>query len=112
MDSKSVFVGYPPWPYLSTYTPQNRVSSLISLLSVVGRDTPKDTPAGSVLSTYALASLHAVAARNGLYHLHLFAVVTDDQMTDEDGAIGAGYYMVLSRILQTNFLEFLFHALR
>jgi hypothetical protein len=27
-------------------------------------------------------------------------------------AIGAGYYVVLSRILQVNFAEFLFHALR
>jgi hypothetical protein len=27
-------------------------------------------------------------------------------------AIGAGYYVVLFRILQVNFREFLFHALR
>jgi hypothetical protein len=42
-------VGCPPWPYLSTATPQNCVSSLISLLSVVGRDTPKDIPTLVVL---------------------------------------------------------------
>jgi len=31
-----------------------------------------------------------VAARNGLYHLHLFTIVADDQMADEDGAVHAG----------------------
>jgi hypothetical protein len=48
VDSKSAFVGYPPWPYLSTATPQNFISSLISLLSVVGQDTPEDTPASGL----------------------------------------------------------------
>ena len=32
----------------------------------------------------------ATTARNGLDNLDLFAVVTDDQMTDEDGAVDAG----------------------
>src|SRR5215212_8384354 len=37
--------GTPPGRISLRPTPQNCVSSLISLLSVVGRDTPKDTPA-------------------------------------------------------------------
>ena len=48
MDSKSAFVGYPPGrislrPHPRTAFPRSSRSSL--LLSVVGRDTPKDTPA-------------------------------------------------------------------
>src|SRR5215213_11847710 len=37
-NSKSAFVGRPSRPYLSTVKPQNCVSSLISLLSVVGQE--------------------------------------------------------------------------
>src|SRR5215213_3120621 len=63
-NSKSAFVGRPSRPYLSTATPQNCVSSLISLLSVVGQDTPKDTPTLGVLVAACLIGVGRAKGRN------------------------------------------------
>jgi hypothetical protein len=51
---------------------------------------PKGYP-GPVCPLYALASLRAAAAGNGLYALYLFAGTgVLDKMADVDDAIGAG----------------------